>query len=40
MRTRGDFQRDSAYFAIVVDDWPEVRKRLESMLATGTDSKI
>ena len=34
MRTRGGFQRDSAYFAIVDDDWPAVKARLQSMLAS------
>jgi RimJ/RimL family protein N-acetyltransferase len=33
MRTRGGFQRDSAYFAIVDDDWPAVKARLQSMLS-------
>jgi RimJ/RimL family protein N-acetyltransferase len=33
MRTRGGFQRDSAYFAIVDDDWPQVKARLEGLLA-------
>lgn len=33
MRTQGGFQRDSAYYAIVDDEWPEVKRRLETMLA-------
>ena len=32
MLTRGDFYRDSVYFAVVDDDWPEVKRRLEEML--------
>ena len=33
MLTRGGFHRDSVYYAIVDDDWPDVRARLEEMLA-------
>lgn len=33
MLTRGGFHRDSVYYAIVDDDWPDVRRRLEEMLA-------
>lgn len=32
MLTRGGIHRDSVYFAIIDDDWPEVRARLEAML--------
>lgn len=32
MLTRGGFYRDSAYFAIVDDEWPQVKLRLERML--------
>jgi RimJ/RimL family protein N-acetyltransferase len=32
MLTRGGIHRDSAYFAITNDDWPEVKLRLEAML--------
>jgi RimJ/RimL family protein N-acetyltransferase len=32
MLTRGGIHRDSVYFAIVDDDWPAVRARLEGML--------
>lgn len=34
MLTRGGLHRDSVYYAIVDDDWPGVRTRLEEMLAT------
>lgn len=30
--------RDSAYFSIVDDDWPEVRARLEASVAGGADA--
>lgn len=33
MLTRGGVQRDSAYYAIIDDEWPGVRLRLERMLA-------
>ena len=33
MLTRGNVHRDSVYYAIVDDDWPDVRARLEEMLA-------
>ena len=33
MLTRGGFHRDSVYYAIVDDDWPDVRRRLQEMLA-------
>lgn len=33
MLTRGGIYRDSAYYAVVDDDWPGVRRRLEGMLA-------
>ena len=33
MLTRGGFHRDSVYSAIVDDDWPDVRRRLQEMLA-------
>jgi len=33
MLTRGGLHRDSVYYAIVDDDWPDVRARLEEMLA-------
>lgn len=29
--------RDSACFSIVEDDWPDIKRRLESMLGTGAD---
>jgi hypothetical protein len=32
MLTRGGVWRDSVYFGITDDDWPEVRARLEEML--------
>ena len=32
MLTRGGFHRDSVYYAITDDDWPDVRQRLEGML--------
>ena len=32
MRTQGGYQRDSAYYAIVDDEWPVVKGRLEAML--------
>jgi RimJ/RimL family protein N-acetyltransferase len=35
MLTRGGFYRDSVYFAIVDDEWPEVRARLEAMLVSS-----
>ena len=34
MLTRGGYHRDSVYYAIVDDDWPDVRRRLEELLAT------
>jgi len=34
MLTRGGYHRDSLYYAIVDDDWPDVRRRLEELLAT------
>jgi RimJ/RimL family protein N-acetyltransferase len=37
MLTRGDFHRDSVYYAITDDDWPDVRRRLEEMLARAGD---
>ena len=33
MLTRGDFYRDSVYFSIIDDEWPETKQRLESMLS-------
>lgn len=33
MLTRGGYHRDSVYYAIVDDDWPDVRRRLEELLA-------
>ncbi len=33
MLTRGGYHRDSVYYAIIDDDWPDVRMRLEEMLA-------
>jgi RimJ/RimL family protein N-acetyltransferase len=33
MLVRGDENRDSAWYAILDDDWPEVRGRLQSRLA-------
>jgi N-acetyltransferase len=33
MLTRGGVHRDSVYFAIIDDDWPEVRQRLRDMLS-------
>lgn len=33
MQTQGGFNRDSAYYAIVDDEWPAVKGRLEAMLA-------
>lgn len=38
MLTRGAVCRDSAYFAIVDDDWPEVKSRLEGMLRGVPDA--
>jgi RimJ/RimL family protein N-acetyltransferase len=35
MLTRGRVYRDSAYFAIVDDDWPAVKSRLAVMLLTN-----
>ncbi len=35
MLTRGGFYRDSVYFAIVDDEWPEVRAKLEVMLGSS-----
>ena len=32
MLTRGDFHRDSVYFAITDDDWPQVKARLHEMV--------
>ncbi len=32
MLTRGGFHRDSVYFAIIDDEWPEAKRRLEEML--------
>lgn len=32
MLTRGGFHRDSVYYAIIDDEWPDVRARLEAML--------
>lgn len=32
--------RDSVYFSIVDDDWPEVKSRLESRLAAGPTGKV
>lgn len=34
MLTRGGFHRDSVYYAIIDDDWPDVRARLEAKLLT------
>jgi RimJ/RimL family protein N-acetyltransferase len=36
MLVRGDENRDSAWYAILDDDWPDVRARLESRLADLT----
>lgn len=33
--TQHDFQRDTAWFSIIDDDWPDVKQRLESMLYGG-----
>lgn len=33
MLTRGGVHRDSAYYAIIDDDWPDARRQLEKMLA-------
>lgn len=33
MLTQGGYNRDSAYFAITDDDWPDVKQRLTAMLA-------
>ena len=33
MLTRGDFYRDSVYFSIIDDEWPETKQRLEAMLS-------
>ncbi len=35
MLTRGGFHRDSVYFAIVDDEWPDVRARLEGMVGAS-----
>jgi RimJ/RimL family protein N-acetyltransferase len=32
MLVRGDENRDSAWYAVVDDDWPEVRSNLERRL--------
>lgn len=37
MLVRGDVVRDSAYYSIIDDEWPEVRANLERRLAGGTD---
>lgn len=34
--TQHDFQRDTAWFSIIDDDWPDVKQRLESMLYGGS----
>jgi hypothetical protein len=37
MRTRTGRRRDSVYFSILRDEWPDVRPRLEDRLATARD---
>ena len=36
MLTRGGFHCDSVYYAILDDEWPDVRRRLEQMLAPAS----
>jgi hypothetical protein len=33
MVVRGGERRDSAWYAVTVDDWPEVRRALEARLS-------
>ena len=35
MVVRGDERRDSAWYAVIDDDWPEVKAALERRLAPG-----
>lgn len=35
MLTRGAFHRDSVYYAIIDDEWPDVRARLEGMVGSS-----
>ena len=37
MRTRGGRRRDSVYFSILRDEWPNTKGRLEGLLATAHD---
>ncbi len=32
MRTQGGVQRDSVYFSVIAEEWPDVKRRLETML--------
>jgi RimJ/RimL family protein N-acetyltransferase len=34
MLVRGGERRDSAWYAVIADDWPEVRRTLEARLAS------
>lgn len=36
MRTQGGHQRDSVYYSITDDEWPDVKRRLEGMLVRRT----
>jgi hypothetical protein len=37
MIVRGGRRRDSVYFSILVEEWPEVRRRLEARLGPANN---